>query len=153
MAKNEEKLVKSKRKVSCFGCHFKIKNFTMSTCLLLLLLLLLCPQSTMIKTIFSWNRFHGIKCLEKKKFLPAHILIPSSSCHLLSIVAPSPFIAAMSDLRIYASLKQKITFFRFCKKTRKYFPLQNFLTSNIYALSLNPHKKKLRENYLEKNEI
>ena len=114
--RKEKKLVKSKRKVSCFGCHFKIKNFTMSTCLLLLYCYV--PQS-MIK-IISWNRFHGKTC--GKNFYPP------SSCHLLSIVAPSPLIVAMSDLRIYASEKNYL--FR-CKNTRKYFPLQNSHVEHI----------------------
>lgn len=53
--RKEEKLVKSKRKVSCFGCHFKIKNFTMSTCLLLLL----CPPK------YDYNFFREIVFTEK----------------------------------------------------------------------------------------
>lgn len=118
--RKEKKLVKSKRKVSCFGCHFKIKNFTMSTCLLLLYCYV--PQS-MIK-IISWNRFHGKTC-RGKTFTRPHI---PSSCHLLSIVAPSPLIVAMSDLRIYASEKNYL--FR-CKNTRKYFPLQNSHVEHI----------------------
>ena len=68
--RKEKKLVKSKRKVSCFGCHFKIKNFTMSTCLLLLYCYV--PQS-MIK-IISWNRFHGKTC-GKNSYPPTHTLI------------------------------------------------------------------------------
>ena len=69
--RKEKKLVKSKRKVSCFGCHFKIKNFTMSTCLLLLYCYV--PQS-MIK-IISWNRFHGKTCRGKNFYPPTHTLI------------------------------------------------------------------------------
>jgi len=53
--RKEKKLVKSKRKVSCFGCHFKIKNFTMSTCLLLLL----CPPK------YDYNFFREIVFTEK----------------------------------------------------------------------------------------
>ena len=139
--------------MSCFGCHFKIKNFTMSTCLLLLLLLL-CPQSTMIKTIFSWNRFHGKKCLEKKKlFTRPYLYYPHHHATYCLLSPPPPYCCYVGSTYICIIKTKKITFFRFCKKTRKYFPLQNFLTSNIYALSLNPHKKKLRENLLGKNEI
>lgn len=100
--RKEEKLVKSKRKVSCFGCHFKIKNFTMSTCLLLLLL---CPpkydynffREIVFFTEKSWNTTYVEK---KKKLLPAHI--PPSLCHPMSIVAPSPLLL-LCRLRIYAS--------------------------------------------------
>ena len=112
--RKEKKLVKSKRKVSCFGCHFKIKNFTMSTCLLLLL----SPK--------VW-----LKLFREIVFTEKHVektFNPPSSCHLLSIVAPSPLIVAMSDLRIYASEKHYL--FR-CKNTRKYFPLQNSHVEHI----------------------
>ena len=118
--RKEKKLVKSKRKVSCFGCHFKIKNFTMSTCLLLLYCYV--PQS-MIK-IISWNRFHGKTCRGKNFYPPTHTLImpPIVYCR------PLPLIVAMSDLRIYASEKNYL--FR-CKNTRKYFPLQNSHVEHI----------------------
>lgn len=131
--RKEKKLVKSKRKVSCFGCHFKIKNFTMSTCLLLLYCYV--PQS-MIK-IISWNRFHGKTC-RGKTFTRPHI---PSSCHLLSIVAPSPLLL-LCPIFVYMHQK-KITFS--AAKIHGNIFLSRILTSNIYALSLNPHKKKLRE--------
>jgi len=65
---------------------------------------------------------------------------PSSSCRrLLSIVAPSPLLL-LCRLRIYASLK-KITFSA-DQKHGNIFPFSRILTSNIYALSLNPQKSK-----------
>ena len=133
--RKEKKLVKSKRKVSCFGCHFKIKNFTMSTCLLLLYCYV--PQS-MIK-IISWNRFHGKTCRGKNFY-------PPSSCHLLSIVAPPPLLLLCP---IFVYMHQKNITFSAAKIHGNIF-LSRILTSNIYALSLNPHKKKLRETTLGK---
>jgi competence transcription factor ComK len=94
---NDKKKERKARKISEEKCLVLVAILKSKTLqcqpVYYLLLLLLCPQSTMIKTIFSWNRFHGKKCLEKKQttfYPPILILIPSSSCHLLSIVAPSP---------------------------------------------------------------
>ena len=117
--------------MSCFGCHFKIKNFTMSTCLLLLYCYV--PQS-MIK-IISWNRFHGKTCRGKNFYPPTHTLImpPIVYCR------PLPLIAAMSST--YICIIKKISFSA-DQKHGNIFPFSRILTSNIYALSLNPQKSK-----------
>lgn len=95
--RKEKKLVKSKRKVSCFGCHFKIKNFTMSTCLLLLYCYV--PQS-MIK-IISWNRFHGKTC--RGKNLPAHTYPHHATYCLLS---PPPPLLLLCPIFVYMHQKK-----------------------------------------------
>lgn len=135
--RKEEKLVKSKRKVSCFGCHFKIKNFTMSTCLLLLL----CPpkydynffREIVFFTEKSWNTTY----VEKKKtftrpYTPI-IMPPYVYCR------PLPLIAAMSST--YICIIKKLLPFSELQNTEIIF-LSRILTLNIYALSLNPQKKK-----------
>jgi len=132
--RKEKKLVKSKRKVSCFGCHFKIKNFTMSTCLLLLLL---CPP----KYDYTFLNFFVKKIVFTKKNSIIHMsrnYNPSSSCRrLLSILSPLPLIAAMSST--YICIIKKIPFSA-DQKHGNIFPFSRILTSNIYALSLNPPK-------------
>lgn len=129
--------------MSCFGCHFKIKNFTMSTCLLLLLLLLLCPpkydyynffREIIVFTEKSWKNTYVEK---KKNFLPAHI--PSSMSPIVYCRPLPSLIAAMSST--YICIIKKNYLFPRCKNT-EIFSSPRILTSNIYALSLNPQKKK-----------
>lgn len=92
------------------------------------------PQSMITRFwIFSWKIV-----FTKKKFIihMSRNYNPSSSCRLLSIVAPSPLLL-LCRLRIYASLKNYL--FRW-SKTRKYFPiLQNSHVEHI-CLVVEPPK-------------
>lgn len=131
--RKEKKLVKSKRKVSCFGCHFKIKNFTMSTCLLLLL-----SPKVWLK-LFREIVFTEKHVVEKTFTRPHH----ATYC----LLSPPPPLLLLCPIFVY--MHQKNITFSAAKIHGNIF-LSRILTSNIYALSLNPHKKKLRETTLGK---
>jgi len=112
----------------------------MSTCLLLLLLLLLCPpkydyynffREIIVFTEKSWNTY-----VEKKNFYP-----PISHHHVAyCLLSPPPPLLLLCRLRIYASLNKNLPFSALQKHGNIF--LSRILTSNIYALSLNPQKKK-----------
>ena len=74
-----------------------------------------------------------------KKLLPAHTYPHHATYCLLS---PPPPLLLLCPIFVYMHQK-KITFS--AAKIHGNIFLSRILTSNIYALSLNPHKKKLRE--------
>lgn len=138
---NDKKKERKARKISeekCLVLVAILKSKTLQCQPVYYLLLLLCPQSTMIKTIFSWNRFHGKKCLEKKKlFTRPYLYYPHHHATYCLLSPPPPYCCYVGSTYI-CIIKQKNYLFPILQKNTEIFSSPEFSHVEHICLVVEP---------------